>query len=231
MAIWSLVAAPLIMGNDMRNVSKASAAILTNAAAISIDQDPLGQQGLRLTNSSSAPTQVWYRLLADGSVAVGLYNKMGTPAPPIPGPPCNEWTHTTAGYYEACGGSAGNVGQFSTLTPAQAQAACCSNLQCAGFSFGWDTPGKTTGSGYYKGNAQCGFTSAAGYEGWFKPNQVPTSNGTAVDITVNFSDIDLFGNVEVMDVWAQKSLGVFTGSYTAKGVAFHDTAFLKLTPK
>lgn len=43
MAIWSISAAPLIMGNDLRNVSAASKAILLNAEAIAIDQDPLGQ--------------------------------------------------------------------------------------------------------------------------------------------------------------------------------------------
>ena len=78
------------MGNDMRNVSDASKALLMNAEAIAIDQDPLGQQGLRLGNATDA-TQVWYRVLADGGVAVGLYNKEGTPQPPIPvGPPCNK---------------------------------------------------------------------------------------------------------------------------------------------
>jgi len=32
----------------------------------------------------------------------------------------------------------------------------------------------------------------------------------------------------VFDVWAQRSLGVFAGSFTARGVAFHDTALLRL---
>lgn len=31
------------------------------------------------------------------------------------------------------------------------------------------------------------------------------------------------------DIWAQKDVGVFTGSYTALNVPFHGTAFLKLT--
>ena len=226
MAIWSIIASPLIMGNDMRNVSAASKAILTNPAAIAVNQDPLGQQGLRLNNASTDAQQVWWRVLADGSVAVGLYNKAGTPQPPIPGPPCTTWTHTSAGYYESCGGDAGNVGTFSGLTPAQAQEACCANPKCAGF----DYSGGATGSGYYKGNAMCGFTHAAGYEGWFKPNQVPSANGTAMDITVNFADLNLEGAVTVYDIWAQQSLGSFKGSYTSKQVPFHGTAFLKLTP-
>jgi hypothetical protein len=230
MAIWSLMASPLILGNDLRNVSAASKAIILNPDAIAVDQDPLGQQGLRLSNSSSDPQQVWYRNLADGSVAVGLYNYAGTPQPPIP-TTCPTWTHTTDGYYESCGGAAGNVGDFTALTPAQAQAACCTNAKCAGFSFGWDDAGKTVGSGYYKGNAMCGFEANAGYQGWYKPNQIPSSNGTAVDITVTFADINLFGSVEVYDIWARASVGTFTTSYTAPAVPYHGTAFLKLTPK
>ena len=67
----------------MRNVSAASRAILTNADAIAVSQDPLGQMGLRLENSSSAPLQRWWRVLANGDVAVGLYNKAGgAPAAP-----------------------------------------------------------------------------------------------------------------------------------------------------
>ena len=77
MAIWSIIASPLIMGNDPRNISDASKAILTNAAAIAVNQDPLGQMGLRLDNASSAPQQRWARVLANGDVAVALLNKGG----------------------------------------------------------------------------------------------------------------------------------------------------------
>ena len=40
---------------------------------------------------------------------------------------------------------------------------------------------------------------------------------------------DLFGEVDVYDVWARRSLGTFEGGYTAEAVAFHDSAFLRLT--
>ena len=43
----------------MRNVSSTAYATLTNTDAIAVNQDPLGQMGLRLDNSSSAPTQTW----------------------------------------------------------------------------------------------------------------------------------------------------------------------------
>ena len=73
MAIWSILAAPLIMGNDLRKVSLASKQILQNKVAISINQDPLGQMGIRLNDNLNK--QIWYRNLFDGSIAVVFYNK------------------------------------------------------------------------------------------------------------------------------------------------------------
>ena len=43
LAIWSISSAPLIMGNDLRNVSTASRAVLLNPHAIAVNQDALGQ--------------------------------------------------------------------------------------------------------------------------------------------------------------------------------------------
>ncbi len=77
----------------------------------------------------------------------------------------------------------------------------------------------------------CGFNADAGYEGFDKVGQIPSPSGSAQDITIAFADVDLFGSVAVYDIWAQKSLGVFTTSYTASQVPFHGTAFLKLTPQ
>lgn len=73
MAIWAISASPLIMGNDMRNVSADSKAILTNEHAIAVSQDPLGQMGIRL--SANVPAQIWARELDNGDVAVALYHR------------------------------------------------------------------------------------------------------------------------------------------------------------
>ena len=128
MAIWSISAAPLIMGNDLRNVSDASKAILLNKDAIAVNQDSLGQMGMRITDDTAQ--QVWARNLANGDVAVGLYNKAEGSSTPI-NPPFDNSTatcantsafeKTTGGYYEACGGDTGDIGQFSGLTPEKAQ--------------------------------------------------------------------------------------------------------------
>ena len=88
------MAAPLIMGNDLRNMTKNSTAILTNKGAIAVNQDPLGQPGFRITPKGSQ--EVWARNLSGGDVAVVLYNKLGAP-PPSPSAPCPTWNITTDG--------------------------------------------------------------------------------------------------------------------------------------
>jgi len=48
MAIWAIVAAPLIASVDLRTIRPDSKAILQNKEAIAINQDPLGIQGRRI---------------------------------------------------------------------------------------------------------------------------------------------------------------------------------------
>ena len=227
MAIWALTASPLIMGNDARNITENSREILLNKGAIAVDQDALGVPGKRLVAGAQ---QIWSRPLGCDSpgcdVAVGFYNYGGKTPPPIPTGPCDTWAHTQGSYYEATGGGEGNVGEFSDLTPAQAQAACCANPKCAGFSISNSGP---RGSGFYKRDAQAGLTPNAGYDGYTKPSQVPSSAGSAVDITVQLSLLGFQYAVNVTDVWTGTHLGVHTGSFTAKAVAFHDTAFVKMS--
>jgi alpha-galactosidase len=73
MSLWCLLAAPLLAGNDLRSMSDATRAILTNKEAIAIDQDPLGKQAVRL--AARGDLEVWARPLADGGKAVGLFNR------------------------------------------------------------------------------------------------------------------------------------------------------------
>jgi hypothetical protein len=131
----------------------------------------------------------------------------------------------STGYYEACGGAAGNVGTFSGLTVAQAQAACCANTECAGFSF-------SNGAGYYKGNAACGVTTSSSYEGYTKTSQIPLPPSSApVDITLTFADVPGYtaGNaVDVLDIWSGATHTGLTTTYVARAVPLHGTAFLTL---
>ena len=73
-SLWAMMAAPLIAGNDLREMSDEIRAILTNAEVIAVDQDPLGVQG-RVVLDRGYGAQVWAKPLADGSVAVALFNQ------------------------------------------------------------------------------------------------------------------------------------------------------------
>lgn len=46
--LWAISKAPLIIGTDITNINKETIDILTNPEVIAINQDPLGQQGMRL---------------------------------------------------------------------------------------------------------------------------------------------------------------------------------------
>lgn len=80
MSLWSILTAPLLAGNDLSKMSAADLAILTNKEVIAVDQDAKGVQGHRV--AQEGPLEVWAKPLADGSYAVGLFNR-GESANPV----------------------------------------------------------------------------------------------------------------------------------------------------
>jgi alpha-galactosidase len=75
MSLWVLLASPLLAGNDLSKMSPEDKSILLNKEAIAIDQDPLGKQASRLYQRGDF--SVWTKPLADGRVAVGMFNTAG----------------------------------------------------------------------------------------------------------------------------------------------------------
>jgi alpha-galactosidase len=73
MSLWAILAAPLLAGNDLSTMTPETVALLTNRDVIAVDQDPAGKQGDRV--SAEGPIEVWVRPLADGSKAVGIFNR------------------------------------------------------------------------------------------------------------------------------------------------------------
>ena len=73
MSLWSLLAAPLFAGNDLAKMTPETLAILTNREVIAVNQDPAGIQGRRVWEEG--PLEIWVKPLADGSKAVGLFNR------------------------------------------------------------------------------------------------------------------------------------------------------------
>ncbi|CAF0822916.1 unnamed protein product [Brachionus calyciflorus] len=79
MAIWSIMAAPLIMSNDLRTIKKWHSNILLNKNLISINQDRLGLMGKRILEINYI--QIWSKTLVNDIVAFVFYNPLpyGTP--------------------------------------------------------------------------------------------------------------------------------------------------------
>jgi alpha-galactosidase len=78
-SLWCMMAAPLLAGNDLRNMTPSTIQVLTNPEAIAINQDPLGQQGHIVRREGKVA--VWAaKPLFDGSQAVLVFNQGAAPA-------------------------------------------------------------------------------------------------------------------------------------------------------
>ena len=101
-SLWAMLAAPLIAGNDVRSMTDSTRNILTNVDVIDVDQDSLVA---RAAPSVQDP-RVLIKPLADGTVAVALFNADQQPATiavdatavGLPRGPCytvrDLWSHT-----------------------------------------------------------------------------------------------------------------------------------------
>jgi alpha-galactosidase len=78
MTLWSMLAAPLILGNDIRAMTSDVRAILSNKEVIAVDQDPVGRSGQPVAHFGS--TELWLKPLSDRSTAVALFNRADTPS-------------------------------------------------------------------------------------------------------------------------------------------------------
>ncbi|HUO97599.1 MAG TPA: glycoside hydrolase family 27 protein [Rhizomicrobium sp.] len=76
-SLWAVLAAPLIAGNDMANMSEETRSILTNKEVIAVDQDPLGIEAHRVFKDGER--EVWARPIKDGGRAVVLLNRSAEP--------------------------------------------------------------------------------------------------------------------------------------------------------
>lgn len=72
LAIWSIIAAPLLMSVDIEKMPAASKADLLNPEVLAVNSDRLGRQGQRVL--SDGGRQVWLRQLQNGDVALALHN-------------------------------------------------------------------------------------------------------------------------------------------------------------
>ena len=72
-SLWCMMAAPLIAGNDLQNMTPETKAILLNKELIALDQDSLGKQGV--CTRECAGYEIWVKDLSNDEKAVCLLNK------------------------------------------------------------------------------------------------------------------------------------------------------------
>src|SRR5262245_54441518 len=78
-SLWALSASPLIAGNDLRNMSPTTKAILTNKEIIALNQDGFGLQAVQVKQMGEQ--SVWAKPLnANGARGVVLLNEAAAPA-------------------------------------------------------------------------------------------------------------------------------------------------------
>lgn len=71
-SLWCMMNAPLILGNDLRNMSEQVKSIVTNKGMIAINQDALAKQAKRIKKGG---VDVLAKPLADGATAICFFNK------------------------------------------------------------------------------------------------------------------------------------------------------------
>ena len=72
MTMWSIMAAPIMISSDVRNMSNETKDLYLNKDMIAINQDSLGVQGHRISDKDGK--QVWTKPLKNGDIAVALLN-------------------------------------------------------------------------------------------------------------------------------------------------------------
>lgn len=70
--LWAMMAAPLILGNDLRSMDKETLDIISNREVIAVDQDSLGVQGFKIPVGQNVET--WWKPLSGGDWAVLVLN-------------------------------------------------------------------------------------------------------------------------------------------------------------
>jgi alpha-galactosidase len=75
-SMWAMIAAPLIAGNDLRNMSRETHSILTNKDVIAVNQDSMGVQGFR--HSAKDSLETWLKPLKGGDWAIAFLNRKNT---------------------------------------------------------------------------------------------------------------------------------------------------------
>ena len=135
---WCICKALLLLGNDLSHMSAATLGIISNAKAISVNQDQLGVAGRRV--SSTPPVGNWTPLYADDVMGMLAKCREGsptqrwrfTPALNTTGKPGERtvavWTEDSAGRKWALVPPQGQLGDHTTLVRVNSSVATAAGM-------------------------------------------------------------------------------------------------------
>eukprot|EP00040_Diaphanoeca_grandis_P017445 m.90939 g.90939 ORF g.90939 m.90939 type:complete len:522 (+) comp26438_c1_seq2:125-1690(+) len=214
--LWVLMAQPLHLGNDIRNMSANLTDMFTNKEVIKYAQDPMGKMGWRANVSAGRlnGTQVWGRDLSDASRLVGLLNA-GASTPPMD--TCT-WQQRSGGYYQVepatpdMNYKCWTAGDGATLASMKAECCGAGTTQCVSLNH-LVNPKTCAGCGCGKRNDLGGWTNDSTYEDWIvvKGHPDPLPPGPPTNVCVKWSDIGLnpYQNGTVRNLWLHEDIGSF----------------------
>lgn len=77
-ALWAILNSPLLLGNDLRNMSPQALDILTNKEIIAINQDSLGIQGFKYKKEGTV--EIWVKPMVNDEWALCFFNRSQQPS-------------------------------------------------------------------------------------------------------------------------------------------------------
>lgn len=77
LSMWAMFSAPLMAGNDIRNMSSETLKLLTNQEVLEIDQDKLGISAIRWMKYGDL--EIWFKPLSDNNYAYCFINRSNQP--------------------------------------------------------------------------------------------------------------------------------------------------------
>jgi len=227
LGLWTILSAPLIMGNRVSDhlvkPDPAVKAAFQNPEIIAIARDPLGIMGGRVGELSD-DQEVWARKLDGGALAVLFWNKATPEACTWDVTP--DQSSKNGKHRIAC--LQGSHFEYTRLE-------CCADSDCQEFSF--TAPGGApadVGDGCLVNEAPADIWVETADVARFTLKTRDMS-ALAADLSVDLStlvDAGLWNSThaKVRDVLQRKNLGVLKHSITVSSVPVHGIAMVKLTP-
>jgi alpha-galactosidase len=80
-SLWAMLSAPLLIGCNLTELDEFTLNLLTNDEVIAVNQDSLGIQASKVLDNGDL--QVWSKPLADGALAIGIFNLSGSEENPV----------------------------------------------------------------------------------------------------------------------------------------------------